>query len=132
MSYFVNITDFMRTTNLIFEAVWTPTLTSDTCITIAIAVTLIYTALFFFSLFYWGGGGGGGGRWVFSLFLLFFSCQHYFHFDFQNNKKTIEPCFRTCNLVTKHMSEEFSIRARSDEQEFLSNSLQMLHVIHLL
>ena len=67
------------------------------------------------------------------LFLLFFLCQHYFHFDFQNNKKkTIEPCFSTCNLVTKHMSEEFSIRARSDEQGFLSNSLQMLHVIHLL
>ena len=129
MSYFVSITDFMRTTNLIFEAVWTPTLTSDTCITIAIAFTLIYTALFFFSPHWeWG----GGGRWGFSLFLLFFSCQHYFHFDFQNNKKTIEPCFSTCNLVTKHMSEEFSIRARSDEQGFLSNSLQMLHVIHLL
>ena len=64
MSYFVSITDFMRTTNLIFEAVWTPTLISDTCITIAIAVTLIYTALFFFSLFYWE-WGGGGGRWVF-------------------------------------------------------------------
>ena len=58
MNYFVSITDFMRTTNFIFEAVWTPTLTSDTCITIAIAVTFIYTALFFFSLFYWGGGGG--------------------------------------------------------------------------
>ena len=39
-------------------------------------------------------------------------------------KKTIEPCFSTCNLVTKHMSEEFSIRARSDEQGFLSNSLK--------
>ena len=128
MSYFVSITDFMRTTNLIFEAVWTPTLTSDTCITIAIAVTLIYTALFF-SLFFIGEGGVGGG---FSLFLFFFSCQRYFHFDFQNNKKTIEPCFSTCNLVTKHMSEEVRLRARSDEQGFLSNSLQMLHVIHLL
>ena len=85
MSYFVSITDFMRTITLIFEAVWTPTLTSDTCITIAIAVTLIYTAMFFFSLFNWG--GGGGRSWGFSLFLLFFSCQHYFHFDFQNNKK---------------------------------------------
>ena len=83
MSYFVSITDFMRTTNLIFEAVWTPTLTSDTCITIAIAVTLIYTALFSSFLL----GSGGGGRWGFSLFLLFFSCQHYFHFDSQNNKK---------------------------------------------
>ena len=68
MSYFVSITDFMRTSNLIFEAVWTPTLTSDTCITIAIAVTLIYTALFFFSLFYWEWGGGVGGG-----FLSFFS-----------------------------------------------------------
>ena len=71
MSYFVSITDFMRTTNLIFEAVWTPTLTSDTCITIAIAVTLIYTALFFFSLFYWGGGGGVGGGGVLSFFSSF-------------------------------------------------------------
>ena len=70
MSYFVSITDFMRTANLIFEAVWTPTLTSDTCITIAIAVTLIYTALFFFSLFYWGGGGVGG--FFFSLSSLLF------------------------------------------------------------
>ena len=129
MSYFVSITDFMRTTNLIFEAVWTPTLTSDTCITIAIAVTLTHTALFFFSLFYWGGGGVGG------FFLSFFSSFRVNIISIlisKTIKKTIEPCFSTCNLVTKHMSEEFSIRARSDEQGFLSNSLQMLHVIHLL
>ena len=91
----------------------------------------IYSVVFLLSFLLGMGGGGGVGGGV-SLFLLFFSCQHYFHFDFQNNKKTIEPCFSTCNLVTKHMSEEFSIRVRSDEQGFLSNSLQMLHVIHLL
>ena len=30
---------------------------------------------------------GGGGKWVFSLFLLLFSCDHYFHIDFQNKKR---------------------------------------------
>ena len=73
----------------------------------------------------WGGGKCGGGG---SLCLLFFSCDHYFHIDFQNKKR------KQLNLVLvlwlrKTCLKNRRIRARSDEQEFLPIYLQMLHFI---
>ena len=90
----------------------------------------IYSVVFLLSFLL--GRGGGVGRGFFLSFFSSFRVNIISILISKTIKKTIEPCFSTCNLVTKHMSEEFSIRARSDEQGFLSNSLQMLHVIHLL
>ena len=66
--------------------------------------------------------------WGFSCFILIFSCDHYFHIDFQNKKR------KQLNLVLvlwlrKTCLKNWRIRARSDEQEFLPNPLQMLHFI---